>query len=224
MKLWAITQRLEFNRYGDRVDSLEQKYVEYFSPLVGSLAPISNLPGVRPPDLPFDGIVITGGGELPNRFLGGDRLSASENQLAEDKFAVQSRLLTDALAAGRRVIAVCYGLHLVNAVCGGTLTWNVHGGLAERKPGTHHDILTTKALPGAHPNTVRVNSFHNQGIREGDLGRDLTAAAVDTTCNLVEAAVHRSGLVLCLQWHPERPSPDSDFNLRLLKAFLEDKQ
>jgi putative glutamine amidotransferase len=224
MPLWAITQRLEFSRYGDRIDSLEQRYIEYFSPLVGALAPINNLPGVQPPDLPFDGVIITGGGELPNRFLGEDRLSAADNLLAEDKFAVQSRLLADAIAAGRRVIAVCYGLHLINAVCGGRLTWNVHGGLAERKPGAHHDILITKAMPGVHPDTVRVNSYHNQGIRTADLGRDLTAAALDTACDLVEAAVHRSGLVLGLQWHPERPSPDDDFNRRMLKAFMESRQ
>ena len=218
---WYITQRLEKNRHGDVVDVLERAYLDYFTPVVGEVAPLSNHASARLPG-DFSGLIVSGGGEVPQRFLDGAGAGA-DDALSDEKFALQSRHVEAALRAGRPVIGICYGFQLINAMLGGRVTWAVHGGATDRAPGRTHEVdaVTTRVTPKAGRFTV--NNFHNQGVRRAGLARDLEPVAMDANYDVVEAAIHRTQPVLCVQWHPERRSLDPEFTRALINSFLGDR-
>lgn len=220
MKQWLITSRLEKNRHGDVVDVLERAYLDYFTGLLGVLRPVSNHASSSADGEDCAGLLVTGGGEVPSRFLDGALPAAEPDALAEEKYALQAGLVDRVLRAGRPVIGVCYGMQLLNAWFGGRVAWAVHGGSADRKPGRPHEVEVLATRVTSSSGRAAVNHYHHQGIRQAGLAPDLECVARDVQFDVVEAAVHRSKPVLCLQWHPERPGPDPAFTKVLIERFL----
>lgn len=100
------------------------------------------------------------------------------------------------------VFGTCRGLHVVNQYFGG----NVHD---ISDTGSHvardHNVKLRQPLSSLiGTDTLMVNSFHNLGIREDEVGDDLTVCAVSQDDDLVEAVVHDNEPIVALQWHPER--------------------
>ncbi|MCE9613272.1 MAG: gamma-glutamyl-gamma-aminobutyrate hydrolase family protein [Lentisphaerae bacterium] len=220
MPRWLITQRLERNRHQDVIDVLERAYLDFFAPRVGSVVPVSNHAAASLQAQDYDGLIVTGGGEVPREFMEGNAGTTPADMLESEKYALQARFVTEALRAGKPIIAICYGFQLMNVLLGGRVTWGVHGGAPDRQPGRPHPALLT-ATPWFRPQSqATVNSYHNQGITPLQLAADLAEVARDDAYPVVEAAAHRSKPVLCLQWHPERPAPDPNFNAALIAAFL----
>jgi putative glutamine amidotransferase len=219
MSRWLITQRLERNRHGDVVDSLERSYLAYFGKLFPSIAVVSNY-GFVPDPSDYQGLLLSGGGDLPNRLMGG-QLSPPEDELAEEKYEIQSNWLANALARRKQVIAICYGMHLVNAFLGGRVIHDVHQGALERRPGQPHEVMLSHQCSLDWPSqSVMVNGYHNHGVTSKTLSPDLAPVAIDMPYDVVEAARHVSLPVLALQWHPERASPQPEINRLLIERFL----
>ena len=65
-----------------------------------------------------------------------------------------------------------------------------------------------------------VNQFHNHTIEPEDLARDLEVLAIDSSFGNIEAFVHNHLPILGIQWHPDRLSPDPEFNKQLISMFL----
>ena len=219
-----ITQRLQYGPHGVPADMLERNYLDYFSAYFSRITPLGNhaVSQAGPDD--YDVLIISGGGELPNRFWNEPKLAEFDDRLAEDRFAIQSRALETAMERRKRVIAICYGMQLVNVFLGGKVTWDIHAGRRDRRPRCHHAVCIPPDNPLAITDQrVMVNHYHNQGVRVGDLPGDLRAFAVDAAGDVVEGALHRTLPLLGLQWHPERKSPDPDFNRNVLHRFLADK-
>lgn len=216
-----ITQRLESRNSGQPVDVLEHNYLDYFSKYFSRITPLNNHPSVFREPLECDVLIISGGGDLPNRFWNSARLSDEEDRLAEKRYDIQARLLKSALQDGKKIIAICFGMQLVNVFLGGEVTWNIHDQAPDRRPRMDHTIRVTARCPFASKAELRrVNSYHHQGIRANQLHDDLNAWAMDADYDVVEAASHRTHPLLCLEWHPERQSPDTDFNQHILERFL----
>jgi gamma-glutamyl-gamma-aminobutyrate hydrolase PuuD len=168
-----------------------------------------------------EGLLLSGGGELPSALVDGQNLEPSTEPLIAERYRVQRQFLECALEREKPVIAVCYGSYLVNDHFGGRLTWNVHKGAARRAPGRPHEIRVEPGLiPGCETKRASVNSFHHQGIVRGQLATELDVICCDEPFDIVEAARHRSRPILCIQWHPERPSPDEQFNRAMIESFL----
>ena len=55
--------------------------------------------------------------------------------------------------------------------------------------------------------TAEVNSYHKQGVADGQVAPRLRVAAIGMVDGVVEALVHESLPILGIQWHPERPNP-----------------
>ncbi|MBI3484558.1 MAG: gamma-glutamyl-gamma-aminobutyrate hydrolase family protein, partial [Acidobacteria bacterium] len=139
-------------------------------------------------------------------------------------------LLECAFAAGKPVLAICYGVQSLNVYLGGSLVQDIASekqnpmthaweGRASGAPEPHHDVAIepgSRLAQLAGASRARVNSSHHQSLDR--LGRDLrvVARAPDGVIEAVElsadgAAPHATGSpwVLGVQWHPERMTSDA---------------
>ena len=64
-----------------------------------------------------------------------------------------------------------------------------------------------------------VNSYHNQGITSSNLSKELNVFATSED-GIIEAVYHKTLPIAAMQWHPERKSPDTLINEKIVKAFL----
>lgn len=150
-----------------------------------------------------DAVVVSGGDDLPPRL--GDATPAGATPEQPERIAWERHLLDACLAADVPLLAVCYGMQLLNLHLGGTLHAELEavGGAGDHGGGgrfVEHGI----ALEGRHPalaglgEDARVSSSHHQAIDRVAPGLEVLARAPD---GLVEAVA--CGAALGVEWHPE---------------------
>ena len=152
-----------------------------------------------------DAFLITGGDDLPVSF---DEVAPSALDHPEDaeRIAWDRALLAEVLTLGKPVLGICYGMQLVNLVCGGTL----YQRLADEHPGaidhgggsctTRHALTSVAPSPllrGLDAGVV-VNSCHRQAVRVVAPGFRVTALASDGIVEAMERAPFYA-----VGWHPE---------------------
>jgi putative glutamine amidotransferase len=178
----------------------------------------------------FDAILLTGSpADVDPSWYHAERHAAcgeSDPCREQTDFA----LLDCAFAAGKPVLAICYGVQSLNVYLGGSLVQDISAvlksdlphawiGRASGAPEPHHDVAIepgSRLAQIAGASHARVNSSHHQSLDR--LGRDLrvVARAPDGVIEAVEfsadaAAPHAAGSpwVLGVQWHPERMTSDA---------------
>jgi putative glutamine amidotransferase len=126
-------------------------------------------------------------------------------------------LLKNAFAEHKPVLAICYGIQILNVFCGGTLiqdipsewqTTIVHSwDRAAGAPEPHHLIRiepgSRLAELGSDATETEVNSSHHQAILEPGKGLRVIARAPDGIIEGVEWT-GAEDWVTGVQWHPER--------------------
>ncbi len=171
---------------------------------------------------PFDGLVLTGGSDVDPALYGAEPDGAVGWNRAGDES--DRALLHAALAQGKPVLAICRGLQLANVALGGTLHQHIsdrsehhrsrqtvddespeaHLAAADEHLARRHPVALT---PGSliaklyDAATIDANSLHHQSADR--IGRGLAVTGT-TPDGIVEAIEHESGLLLAVQWHPER--------------------
>ena len=163
-----------------------------------------------------DGLALVGGedvhpsayGEPPHRRLG--TVNAPRDR-------VEQVALEAAEAVGFPILALCRGIQVLNVARGGSL-WQ---DLPEQRPGPVAHRQSAAWFATAHPlrveagsrlaailgtDSVDVNSFHHQAIRDLGEGLRATAWAPD---GVIEAVEDDRGWVVGVQWHPERHPDDA---------------
>lgn len=209
----GISMRVVSNEtYPEERDSLSRDWSAYLSRVLPgvTLVPLLNQPDAVIPlvtSLKLQGIILSGGnnlGEFPRR-------DATEKKLLS--FAVAHRL---------PVLGVCRGLQLLNVFFGGTLSKEIHKKSLENHRNTLHPIQLVSHTPMAKLSrlaTLRVNSFHDQGVMEAELARALRVFA-KTAGGVVEGLYHPKKPIVGIEWHPERKSPSRAFDRRLLEYLF----
>ena len=162
-----------------------------------------------PPDMPpsgvaevCDGLVISGGDDLPETFEGGAALDSPSAEVAER--IAYDRLLIDAFSAAKKpVLGVCYGMQLINLHFGGTLQVELEKSAVEHGGGgvsrQHH--VTTAAgstLREVLGERALVASSHHQAVARVASGFEAAAHAED---GVIEAIEGRG--FIGVEWHPE---------------------
>ena len=134
-------------------------------------------------------------------------------------------LLEHALATGKPVLAICYGVQSLNVFLGGSLIQDIpselgskigHSPEEDRTPDkavrvdlmhdAQFDSGRVLALSGAP--RANVNSSHHQSVQEPGRGLRITARAPDGVVEAVEGTSNSNWLV-GVQWHPERMPADA---------------
>lgn len=153
---------------------------------------------------------------------------ADADKLRED---TDYALLDDAFAAGKPVLAICYGAQLLNVCLGGSLYQDIAGELHSPirhskeglPPGAADPVHPAQIEPGGEIAQLAaacglensgdrfeagVNSSHHQAIRDPGRGLRVAAYAPDGVIEAVEHASHKHW-VIGVQWHPERMPGDA---------------
>ncbi len=131
--------------------------------------------------------------------------------------ATDSALVDHALAAGKPVLAICYGTQHLNVYFGGSLVQNIATEAGthlqhEDKDGVHpeHPVYLqpgSRLAPLAAVAEPRVNSSHHQAVQEPGSNLRITARAPDGIIEAVEWTGDGNWIV-GVQWHPERMEGD----------------
>jgi gamma-glutamyl-gamma-aminobutyrate hydrolase PuuD len=179
----------------------------------------------------MDGLLLAEGDDIdPTRFAA----RKSNFQLVEHthplKDEIEVRLLRRALAHKLPILGICRGSQLLNVVCGGTL----YGDVQKEKHSQHPHIDYENYDSFRHPvsivpetplarwyrrKSLKVNSYHHQGIRKLASRFQPMALADD---GLIEAYYDpEKPFVVGLQFHPERMLPDYAGNPKVWKAFTD---
>ena len=164
----------------------------------------------------LDGIVLSGSPAdiEPGRF----GAARHEKTAAPDKRREQTDdlLLDHALAAGKPVLAICFGIQSLNIHLGGSLVQDIPSevsGEIEHSGDESGDARHEVRIEGgrlaelAGQPSVRVNSSHHQSILEPGRGLRVIARAPDAVIEAVEWTGGPEWIV-GVQWHPERMPGD----------------
>ena len=162
-----------------------------------------------------DGIVISGGLDIDSRMYGqapSDKLG--ELEPVRDFF--EAAIIEESLSQGKKVLAICRGMQILNVVLGGSLHQDLvtagfddHSDLAKEYQVSHGVEFEPNSILGdLMQGATGVNTLHHQGIDKIAAGLRPVAYAPD---GLVEAV--EGDLVMGIQWHPERLFPQDTRHL-----------
>lgn len=169
----------------------------------------------------LDGLVLSGGADIdPARYRQQAHPETAGVRPGRDDF--EFGLVTEALAAGLPILAVCRGMQLVNSALGGTL----HQHLPEQSGNEGHRpelgvfghtgvrIAPDSRIGALLGTDAKVRCHHHQAIDAVADGLTVVGTAADGTIEAVEST--DGSFVLGVQWHPEQDSGDD----RLVGALV----
>ena len=181
----------------------------------------------------FDGLCLTGGGDIDPERYGEANTKSDEIDPARD--ALEFAILERALARDVPVLGICRGFQVINVHLGGSLEQH-HLGHAPKYPpqgvpvaddpagadAVHHDITAepgSKLAAACGEEPFVVNSSHHQVVTSDRLASDLRATAhVGELVEALESSAYR--WVVAVQWHPERTAQVGAAATRIFDAFV----
>jgi gamma-glutamyl-gamma-aminobutyrate hydrolase PuuD len=177
----------------------------------------------------MDGLLLVEGEDIePKRFAARKENFRYLEKTHPVKDEIEIHLIRNALRRRVPILGICRGSQLVNVTCGGTLFGDVR---REKRSGLkhidsrHYDTYrhTISVIPETPLSrwfgrrSLRVNSYHHQGIRK--LARRFRPMA-HAEDGLIEAYYDpREKFLVGLQFHPERMLKEHVGNMRVWNAF-----
>ena len=159
-----------------------------------------------------DGLIFSGGADINPLYLGEEPIKELHNI---NPHRDEQELLLARLAANRQIpiLGICRGIQVMTAALGGTLFQDIysqtdqprikHSQELEREYPSHRVSLTPGStlakIFGAE--SLLVNSFHHQAVKEPAPGFRIAAQAADGVIEAVESTEYKS--MIGVQWHPE---------------------
>jgi len=152
----------------------------------------------------IDGIILSGGdniGEYPLR-------DKTESKLI--KFGIEQKI---------PIFGVCRGMQVINNFFNGTIQKTNN----KKHVKTSHviEIGNEKFNHVLKQKSAKVNSFHNNIIKEENLGKNLKSFAINKSDNTIEGLFHKKYSIMGVMWHPERSQ--NNFNKQVMKKFFDRK-
>ena len=189
----------------------------------------------------IDGLLLSGGADLNPLYVGEEPVPAlgSINPRRD-----LSELLLIRLAFDRQlpILGICRGIQLLTIALDGSIwqdlgcaferpedsgrqgtplkhSQNLDRAIASHTVGTAEGSLLREIMGGAE--TLYVNSFHHQAVREPGPHLRVSATAPDGVIEAVESSEHKS--ILGVQWHPECFCLAGDESMMPLFRWLKDE-
>ena len=161
----------------------------------------------------LDGLILSGGGDFDPRFLEEDPIPELDH-IDSYRDTYDFTLLRLAFNRQIPVFGICRGHQLINIAFGGTLYQDIntqfsqasiqHNQSEPRDCSTHivqisdNNSKLSQIMQGK--DTIQVNSFHHQAVKE--VAPEFVATAFSPD-GLIEAIEHPEYPIFSVQWHPE---------------------
>ena len=160
----------------------------------------------------IDGLLLTGGADINPLYLNEEPIK--ELHGINPRRDYQELMLTK-LAADRQIpiLGICRGIQTLMAALGGTLYQDIHSQMEgtrikhdqdlDRSYASHTVTIEKGTLLHRlfQTDTLAVNSFHHQAVKEVAPGFQVCAYSSDGVIEAVESTAYKS--ILGVQWHPE---------------------
>jgi putative glutamine amidotransferase len=152
----------------------------------------------------MDGLLLTGGSDITPEFLRQENVDPTllhQDDLDPKRDRWEFDAISEALARGLPVLAICRGIQVLNVALGGTLKLDIPGhGHPEQKD---QDIQPLRYNRKAKHRFENVNSSHHQAIDRVADGFEIEAWCTDD--DIIEQVRLRDyPFALAVQYHPER--------------------
>ena len=195
--------------------------------LLPSALPLNSIPEVMSE---FDGLFISGGGDIHPEYFGG-KMHPSVDGIDRERDEFELTLCRQAVEMNKAVLGICRGQQVLNVAMGGNLVVDIPSELP--KAGQHrwwpnyqrnrlsHSVQLEENSRLAEimgGNEFLVNSLHHQSVKELGEGLTVTAKATDGVIEALE--MPGKHFVVSVQWHPEWLQ-DYEPMRRIFKAFVE---
>ncbi len=178
--------------------------------------------------LRLDGLLLTGGPDLDPSFFG-EEPWPKLGGISPDRDAMEIYLAKQALSRDLPLFGICRGIQTLNVAAGGSLIQDIstavkeplkHRQDAPRWHGSHSVTVVTGSRLAAILGTdsLRVNTFHHQSVKELAEGLVAVAHAPDGVIEAIESTRHR--FAIGVQWHPEGMWERHSVQLRLFSALV----
>lgn len=183
----------------------------------------------------IDGLLLSGGSDVDPAIYGEAAHPTSKWVRERDDFELA--LTREALRRDMPLLAICRGQQVLNVAAGGTLVQDIPSQLPASGPHYPKDVdrwhvaHDVDVLPGTRlreivgRDTLPVNSFHHQAVKDVGRGLRLSASGKDGVVEAIESPAHR--FVIGVQWHPEamwNRDPDHQELFRELVAAAADSR
>ena len=171
----------------------------------------------------FDGLMLSGGADLPPEMYGETELpGAGVSLINPQRPRYELALLNEFAARDKPILGICYGCQLMNVWRGGSLIQDIATqwpNAIEHSSGTHCvSILQHTHLSDIFGQaTFDVVTSHHQAIKALGAGGSTSAYGPDRLAESVE--FNADHWCIGLQWHPER-TRESSASRKLFQAFL----
>lgn len=179
----------------------------------------------------LDGIVLSGGADIDPEYLREEPLDCVSVNPRRDA----QELLLVHLAVDRQipVLGICRGIQVMTAALGGNLYQDIK--TQHDRPFIEHSQTIARGLPSHEvrlekdsllyglfgKETLAVNSFHHQAVKEVPEGFRVTATAPDGIIEGMESTAFRP--ILGVQWHPECFILENDRTMMPIFGWLIDQ-
>lgn len=178
----------------------------------------------------LDGLLLSGGDENvePHRYC--EPPQRGIDLIDPDRDEWEFTLFRAMVAARKPVLGICRGCQVINVAAGGSLIQNIHLQVENclchlpMQTERHHLLHTISFTSGSQLEKIfaqpelRINSFHNQAIKEVAPGYQVTATAEDSIIEAIESETQP--FVIGVQWHPEALTQRHKHFIKLFKAFV----
>ncbi len=220
-----------YEQHGETVVSLGRRYicaVEQAGGVPVTLAPLQEKTLVERYANLLDGLIISGGKDIPPVLYGEDK-HPDTDPLPEERPLFEIALVRLFRELDKPVLGICYGCQLLNVAFGGTLIQDIpsqigngvkHRRQSASEPHARHVVtiregsLLRRILGKAE---VEIVSSHHQAVRKPADGLQVTATAPDGVVEAIELEDAR--FFVGVQWHPEM-DPEAEATHRLMHAFV----
>lgn len=167
----------------------------------------------------FDGLLLTGGGDLSAEMYG-EVPDETAYGVSIERDRLETALVEEAEERGLPVLAICRGMQLVNVLRGGTLIQHLAGHWQTRPSNEFDHYVAVEAesrLAAITQGTcIGVNSYHHQAVDKLGAGLVVTARSEE----VIEAVEDPENDLVAVQWHPEHLYKDSPQNQALFDDLV----
>lgn len=170
----------------------------------------------------LDGLMLIGGEDIPPSFYG-EKAAHKIKPMYRGRTKFDMSLFQFAYEQRIPILAICYGMQLVNVIFGGTLYQDIQrqvkGAKSHRsKRDPHHLVQLGKSSKLAKifgKTSLAVHSDHHQAVKT--VGNKITPVGYSND-DIIEA-IEGPKNILAVQWHPERQEKDS-IQSKLFEYFI----